>query len=91
MFQEQGEIIIDSKVVEEKRLRIQVTDSGEGLSKENIGKLFTPFERLNVDKNVEGAGIGLVISKHLVELMDGTIGVESTPGKGSTFWVEFRI
>lgn len=87
----QGKIIVDGEIVDGTRLRIQVTDIGEGLSKEEVEKLFTPFERLNADENVEGAGIGLVISKHLVELMDGTIGVESTPEKGSTFWVEFGI
>lgn len=88
---ENGRITLDSELMDKQRLRIRVTDSGEGLTKEDIDKLFTPFERLDKVNNVEGAGIGLVITKHLVEIMGGTIGVESTPGAGSTFWVEFGL
>jgi PAS domain S-box-containing protein len=72
-----------------KHIRICVTDTGVGLSQDNLLQLFQPFSRLghNVDKE-EGTGIGLVVCKSLVELMGGTIGVESTAGKGSTFWIE---
>lgn len=86
---EQGRITLDSSVIDNKYIRISVTDTGEGLTEKEIARLFTPFERLDSVSNVEGTGIGLVICKHLIELMNGTIGVESTPGKGSTFWVEF--
>ena len=88
---EYGSVTLSSEVTENKMLKISVIDTGEGLSKEDIAKLFTSFERLNPINNVEGTGIGLVISKHLVELMAGTIGVNSTPGKGCTFWVEFAL
>ena len=71
----------------EGRGRLLVTDTGEGLSPEQIARLFQPFERLG-GRGVEGTGLGLVLSKCLVELMGGTLGVESTPGDGSTFWVE---
>jgi PAS domain S-box-containing protein len=71
------------------RVRITVTDTGAGLPPEKLAQLFQPFNRLGQEvKGEEGTGIGLVVSKRLVELMDGVIGVESTVGKGSAFWVE---
>ncbi|HEX6099854.1 MAG TPA: ATP-binding protein [Thermoanaerobaculia bacterium] len=71
------------------RVRITVTDTGAGLPAEKLAQLFQPFNRLGQEVNgEEGTGIGLVVSKRLVELMDGTIGVESTIGTGSAFWVE---
>ena len=74
------------------RLRICVSDTGAGLSPEQIAQLFQPFNRLGQEANAEeGTGIGLVVSKRLTELMDGQIGVESTPGSGSTFWIELAI
>ena len=88
---ENGTITIEGEVIEEQRLRISITDTGEGLTETEITKLFTSFERLNTQFNVEGVGIGLVIAKSLVELMGGSIGVESTPGEGSTFWVEIAL
>jgi len=70
-------------------VRISVTDTGAGLPPEKISQLFEPFNRLGQETNAEeGTGIGLVVSKRLVEMMDGVIGVESTVGKGTTFWVE---
>jgi PAS domain S-box-containing protein len=71
------------------RVRITVSDTGAGLAPEKLAQLFQPFNRLGQESNgEEGTGIGLVVSKRLVELMDGVIGVESTTGKGSIFWVE---
>ncbi len=71
------------------RLIISVKDTGIGIKKDNIDKLFTKFERLELEKNItiEGTGLGLAITKKLVELMKGTIVVDSVYGKGSTFTV----
>jgi signal transduction histidine kinase len=70
-------------------LRISIKDSGAGLSAEQLDQLFQPFNRLGQeDGTEEGTGIGLVVAKQLVELMGGTIGVESTVGAGSVFWFE---
>ena len=74
------------------RLRIQVTDTGPGIPPEQFGLLFTPFERLGAERTtVEGTGIGLALSRRLAEVMGGTVDVESTVGRGSTFWVELPI
>ena len=74
------------------RVRISVEDTGEGLSAEKISQLFQPFNRLGQETTTEqGTGIGLVMTKRLVELMGGDIGVESVVGKGSTFSVEMNI
>ena len=72
-------------------LRICVRDTGPGLEPDKMAQLFIPFNRLGQESgNTEGTGIGLVVSKKLTELMGGTIGVESTPGSGSEFWVQFK-
>jgi signal transduction histidine kinase/CheY-like chemotaxis protein len=72
------------------RLRINVTDTGPGIPPRLMERLFTPFDRLGAEtRGVEGTGLGLALSKRLVEVMGGTIGVESVVGQGSTFWVEF--
>jgi signal transduction histidine kinase/CheY-like chemotaxis protein len=74
------------------KLRIQVTDTGPGIPPEQFGLLFTPFERLGAERTtVEGTGIGLALSRRLAEVMGGTVDVESTVGRGSTFWVELPI
>jgi PAS domain S-box-containing protein len=84
-----GSVIVTCKQAAEKKWRISVADSGPGISSENQARLFVPFERLNADQpNVEGTGLGLVLAKRLVELMHGELGVESAPGRGSTFWLE---
>ena len=73
-------------------LRIQVTDTGPGIAPDQFHLLFAPFERLGAEQtSVPGTGVGLALSRGLAEAMGGTLDVESTPGRGSTFWVEFPI
>lgn len=73
-------------------LRIKVRDAGEGLSEQAMTQLFQPFNRLGQErKDTDGTGIGLVLSKQLVSLMGGTIGVQSTVGVGSVFWIELKL
>ncbi len=69
-------------------VRISVIDSGKGISQEQLQEIFLPFSRLNTASNIEGTGIGLSISKQLIEMMNGSIGVSSTPNEGSDFWIE---
>jgi len=72
-----------------RRWWVWVQDGGVGIRPEEVERLFAPFERLSAAASeVEGTGLGLALSKSLVEAMGGTIGVESVLGKGSTFWVE---
>ena len=67
---------------------IRVSDTGPGLHPDQLARLFVPFERLDADtRQIEGTGIGLALSKHLVTLMGGQIGASSEPGQGSVFWV----
>jgi PAS domain S-box-containing protein len=74
------------------RLRIRVRDSGHGLSAERLAQLFEPFNRLGQENSaIEGTGIGLVVCKRLVEMMGGAIGVESSVGVGSVFWIELNL
>jgi len=73
------------------RVRVSFQDTGEGLALDRMGHLFEPFNRLGQESGVEeGTGIGLVVSKQLVELMGGSIGVESTVGVGSVFWIDLN-
>jgi PAS domain S-box-containing protein len=85
-----GSVVVEcSATITPGHLRITVTDTGAGLPQEKLDQLFQPFNRLGQEGNgEEGTGIGLVVSKRLVELMEGVIGVESTVGTGSVFWVE---
>ncbi|HEX9715333.1 MAG TPA: PAS domain S-box protein [Desulfurivibrionaceae bacterium] len=88
----QGTVEVTCNASSEKRIRISVHDSGDGLPPEKIEQLFQPFNRLGQDARAEeGTGIGLVVSKRLVELMGGKIGVESTVGAGSIFWFELNL
>ncbi len=87
-----GQVVLSVNEVPEQRLRISVEDCGNGLNPEQISQLFQPFNRLGQEANAEeGTGIGLVMTKRLIELMGGVIGVNSTVGKGSTFWIEINL
>jgi signal transduction histidine kinase/ActR/RegA family two-component response regulator len=86
-----GAVVVVCTSIDEQRLRLSVQDTGMGLDEQQLGLLFQPFNRLGQETGVqEGTGIGLVVTKHLVESMGGTIGVSSTVGVGSVFWIELK-
>ncbi len=87
-----GTVDVTFRAAAHERLYISVRDSGEGLTPTKLAQLFQPFNRLGQeDSDEEGTGIGLVVSKRLVELMGGTIGAHSTTGVGSEFWIELNL
>ena len=88
---EHGTVVVDRVMVAPNRMRISIQDTGVGLAPGKVAQLFQPFNRLGQETGgVSGTGIGLVVTKKLTELMDGVLGVESTVGKGSLFWIELR-
>ncbi len=104
-FTERGEVVLEVHLAEqharyngrpirpdEVRLFISVKDTGIGIAPEAVDKLFQPFTQVDTSttRRYGGTGLGLSISKKLVELMGGTIGVSSEPGRGSTFWFTIR-
>ncbi|MBI3976035.1 MAG: PAS domain S-box protein [Armatimonadetes bacterium] len=87
-----GAVEVGFEETAEGRLRISVRDTGPGIAPERAAQLFTPFERLGADqKEIEGTGLGLALSKRLVEAMGGTLGLKAPEGEGSIFWVEFPL
>jgi signal transduction histidine kinase/FixJ family two-component response regulator len=73
-------------------LQLKVTDTGFGIPQEELGRLFTPFERLSAERtDIEGTGIGLALSRQLAEAMGGSLEVETKLGQGSTFWIELPL
>jgi CheY-like chemotaxis protein len=86
-----GTVTVTCSTVLQGRTRISVQDTGHGLAPDQLRQLFQPFNRLGQENSLEdGTGIGLVMSKLLVELMGGSIGVESSVGVGSLFWFELH-
>ncbi|SCA57451.1 putative Histidine kinase [Candidatus Terasakiella magnetica] len=87
-----GKVILDSSPGPQGFWRFTVTDTGYGIEEKDQEQLFQPFNRLNAENtDIEGTGIGLTITKHLVEIMGGEIGVDSKLGEGSTFWVDIPV
>ncbi|HEY8877151.1 MAG TPA: ATP-binding protein [Roseateles sp.] len=86
-----GWVHVNCAALDAGHVRIAVQDSGQGLQPAQVDALFQPFNRLGQEGGPEqGTGIGLVVTQRLVELMGGTIGVDSTPGEGSVFWVDLQ-
>ena len=96
-FTEKGEIIIRAIMPEEDIndlfLRCEVQDTGIGISPDNIGKLFQPFQQADnsTTRKYGGSGLGLAICNRLAKMMDGEVGIKSELGKGSTFWFAVRL
>ena len=96
-FTEKGEVTVHVAVAHESGdvllLRFAVSDTGIGIPPERRDRLFQPFSQVDssTSRKYGGTGLGLAISKRLVEMMGGTIDVESEPGKGSTFWFTVRL
>ena len=87
-----GTVTVSSEDIDGKRLRVKVRDTGPGIKIDQRDKLFTPFERLGAEQTgVEGTGLGLALSKRLIEMMKGSIGVENNPERGATFWLELPL
>jgi signal transduction histidine kinase/AmiR/NasT family two-component response regulator len=87
-----GAVAVEGTLVPPHCFRISVKDTGVGLSPEQVQQLFQPFNRLGQEGGAEeGTGIGLVVTKRLVEAMGGRIGAGSTLGEGSEFWIEFEL
>ncbi|MBI5108933.1 MAG: response regulator [Rhodocyclales bacterium] len=96
-FSERGDISLRTQFIEESvdhtRLRFDVCDQGIGLAPEVLDRLFVAFEQADgsMTRRFGGTGLGLAISKRLVRMMEGEIGVDSTPGRGSRFWFTVRL
>ena len=87
-----GKVMLSMQVIDDRKLRISVADTGQGIAKDHQADLFKPFNRLGREAGeIEGTGIGLAITQSLVELLGGSIGFESEPDVGSTFWVDLPI
>jgi len=86
---DEGAVVLTCDQCTPTRMRLSIQDTGNGLNPEQVASLFQPFNRLGQESGTqEGTGIGLVVTKRLVELMGGEIGVTSSPGVGSVFWIE---
>jgi signal transduction histidine kinase/ActR/RegA family two-component response regulator len=87
-----GSVTVEAMPAAAGGIRISVRDTGLGLAPEQLGQLFQPFNRLGRESGPEeGTGIGLVVTKRLVDLMGGAMGADSVVGVGSTFWCEFHV
>jgi CheY-like chemotaxis protein/nitrogen-specific signal transduction histidine kinase len=86
-----GTVTLRCSLIDDNRARIEIEDTGIGIPRHKIENLFKPFDRLNIDnRDIEGTGIGLSISRQLTEMMGGTMNVSSEPDRGSLFWIELE-
>lgn len=96
-FTDRGSVAVRARLLDERgdilRLRFEVQDTGIGLTREQCGRLFQAFEQADTSttRKYGGTGLGLALTRRLVELMGGVVGVESEVGKGSTFWFEVPL
>jgi CheY-like chemotaxis protein len=92
-FTHQGSVVVSVQVEKDSKLLFQVTDTGPGIPKTDLAKLFQDFSQLQhtTAQNLEGTGLGLSISKKLMFLLGGEIGVKSAVNKGSTFWIRLSV
>jgi CheY-like chemotaxis protein len=87
-----GEVELSLHQIQSNRLRIQVKDTGQGIPLSRQSEVFQPFNRLMAENsNIEGSGVGLVITKQLVEMMNGTLDFVSQENEGSTFWIDLPL
>ena len=86
-----GEVIVDVLPVNDRFVRVRIEDTGIGISSQDFDRVFEPFDRIDQDYKTLGSGIGLSVSRKLAEKMGGAMGFESVAGKGSRFWVDFRL
>lgn len=85
----EGNVRLEYEFPDARHIRIHVHDTGSGIAREQLPELFQPFHRLGQELGeVEGTGIGLAITKQLIEAMDGRVGADSSQGRGSDFWLE---
>jgi signal transduction histidine kinase len=88
-----GSVQVSCSVQPQQRLRVQVRDTGFGMTSDKLAQLFQPYNRLARETGgaEEGTGVGLALSKRLVELMGGSIGARTTLGVGSEFWIDLNL
>jgi PAS domain S-box-containing protein len=85
-----GRVTVTCRTADDS-VQMRVSDTGPGIRPEQLSRLFTPFDRLDAGQAIEGTGLGLALCQRLAEAMGGRMGVESEPGRGSTFWIELPV